>query len=622
MKTALAGHNLLLSGQAGTGKSFVVDGMVSELRRCGRKVVVVCSSGISCSVYGDGVKSLTVHSFYGLQTADMPSNMVIARAASVPRIVARIKDADTIIWDEAGMSSKRIFQLINALHHEIAEEESFSRPFGSKQIIVVGEFLQLRPVPGTFDDGDFMFRCELFQKAISHRFELRTMMRQSLGDTVFINALKELRLGLCSQETEALLTSLNREIAGESVHVYFTKLSVQMHNQEALFNVPGELLSFNAIDEGDVSGISCPADVKLLLKPGVKVMVVWNVSDKVKNGTSANFIAVRDERLEVEIEGHGRLLLKQETWSKRNRAGQVVGSRKQFPIVLFFACTCHKTQGLTLSSAVIHCSKEFVPGLIYVAVSRVRRAEDIQILRFKPSQLLQPPEDVLEVCSHSEEESAGLTCCVFQQLDRRIFNVCDYGEDFGEEDGDAPEVLPVDAYPDGLVSSYFEKDGDDIVVDLATVFVALSENENELNHPPEHFNIVEILEKQRIPEERNAFSVDRNAAIDKLLTSFVPELTMVSGILWSRIYLLMGDHLSTNHEDVVMLRKHLTDVTHQLYVDIIGSAEYRKELCALFQVQELSEAMVSIGSAMCLDIFIFLYTMLLQISHINFILRR
>ena len=211
---------------------------------------------------------------------------------------------------------------------------------------MVGEFLQLRPVPGTFVDGDFIFRCELFQKAISHRFELRTMMRQSLGDTLFINALKKLRLGLCSQETEALLTSLNREIAGESVHVYYTKLSVQMHNQEALFNMPGELLSFNAIDEGDVSRISCPADVKLLLKPGVKVMVVWNVSDKVKNGTSGNFIAVRDERLDVEIEGHGQLLLKRETWYKRNRAGQVVGSRKQFPIVLFFACTCHKTQGL------------------------------------------------------------------------------------------------------------------------------------------------------------------------------------------------------------------------------------------------------------------------------------
>ena len=55
------------------------------------------------------MKSLTVHSFYGLQTADMLSEMVIDRAASVPRIVARIKDVDTINWDEAGMSSKRIF---------------------------------------------------------------------------------------------------------------------------------------------------------------------------------------------------------------------------------------------------------------------------------------------------------------------------------------------------------------------------------------------------------------------------------------------------------------------------------------------------------------------------------
>ena len=71
--------------------------------------MVVCSSGISCSVYGDGVKSLTIHPFYGLLTAIMPSKMVIDRAASVPRIVARIKDVDTINWDEAGMSSKRIF---------------------------------------------------------------------------------------------------------------------------------------------------------------------------------------------------------------------------------------------------------------------------------------------------------------------------------------------------------------------------------------------------------------------------------------------------------------------------------------------------------------------------------
>ena len=103
MRTTEAGHNLLLAGQAGTGKSHVVKGLVQKLQSRGRKVVVVCSSVISSSVYGDGVKSSTVHSHYALQTADMPAELVVARATALPNCVARIKAANTIIWDEAGM---------------------------------------------------------------------------------------------------------------------------------------------------------------------------------------------------------------------------------------------------------------------------------------------------------------------------------------------------------------------------------------------------------------------------------------------------------------------------------------------------------------------------------------
>ena len=82
-----------------------------------------------------------------------------------------------IICDEAGMSSKRLFKIVNGIHHELADEEDRDRPFGSKQVIVVGEFLQLRPVPSTFDDGEFMFRSHLFEKVITHRFELKRMIR-------------------------------------------------------------------------------------------------------------------------------------------------------------------------------------------------------------------------------------------------------------------------------------------------------------------------------------------------------------------------------------------------------------------------------------------------------------
>ena len=120
--------NLFVTGQAGTGKSFLVVSIVKSLRSRGRKVVVVCASGISCSVYGD-LKSCTVHSLYALGTADMPSQMVIMRAASMPHRMQEILAADTIIWDEAGMSSRHILELVNAIHNAVVERENRWKPF-------------------------------------------------------------------------------------------------------------------------------------------------------------------------------------------------------------------------------------------------------------------------------------------------------------------------------------------------------------------------------------------------------------------------------------------------------------------------------------------------------------
>ena len=198
------------------------------------------------------------------------------------------------------------------------------------------------------------------------------------------------------------------------------------------------------------------------------------------------------------------------------------------------------------------CSKEFVSGLIYVAVSQVRRPEDIQIRRFNRAQLLKSPEDPLGVCCDSEEERADLSCCINQQLDSKLFNVCDCGEDFGEEDGNEPEVMPVDVYPDGLVSSYFEKEDDEVIVDLGTVFFALDTSESEFSCPPEHFDIVQLLTDQRVPEERNQFCSEKNAAIDDILSSSIPQLKLVSRILWLRIFQLMGNCLANTDEEIVI----------------------------------------------------------------------
>ena len=146
VSVASRGHNLLITGQAGTGKSTVVEEIISNLNAVGLKVAVVCSSGIACTVYEPG-KASTMHSHYGLGVADLPWKQLVERSTNNSVVVTRVSESDVLIWDEASMSSQRMLEIVNAIHHRLSENGDKTKPFGGKQIILVGEFLQLRPVP-------------------------------------------------------------------------------------------------------------------------------------------------------------------------------------------------------------------------------------------------------------------------------------------------------------------------------------------------------------------------------------------------------------------------------------------------------------------------------------------
>ena len=53
----------------------------------------------------------------------------------------------------------------------------------------------------------------------------------------------------------------------------------------------------------------------------------------------------------------------------------------QFPLILCFATTIHKVQGLTLTSATMHLGKQlFTSGMAYVALSRLTSPDGLRIL--------------------------------------------------------------------------------------------------------------------------------------------------------------------------------------------------------------------------------------------------
>ena len=74
---AKSGHNLLVTGQAGTGKSRVVNAVSDDCQQLDLRVSVICSSGIACLVYDPGVAS-TVLSLYGLGAADLPAELLMS----------------------------------------------------------------------------------------------------------------------------------------------------------------------------------------------------------------------------------------------------------------------------------------------------------------------------------------------------------------------------------------------------------------------------------------------------------------------------------------------------------------------------------------------------------------
>ena len=63
--------------------------------------------------------------------------------------------------------------------------------------------------------------------------------------------------------------------------------------------------------------------------------------------------------------------------------------RKQYPLILAYAVTIHKCQGLSLDCAIVDLSdKVFSAGMAYVALSRVRSLSGLHLIEFHSKSLM------------------------------------------------------------------------------------------------------------------------------------------------------------------------------------------------------------------------------------------
>ena len=150
------------------------------------------------------------------------------------------------------MPSCRFLELVNMIHHLISDN-NFA--FGGIQVILVGDFWQLKPVPSVFDEDKAMYESKIFDEAFQHRIELTNILKQS--DMRFKNCLDMMRVSEC--EGEEYAQSLDREITteegNEPTHIYFRNVHVEFHNWTVLASLPGRLINFQSVDTGNLSGL-------------------------------------------------------------------------------------------------------------------------------------------------------------------------------------------------------------------------------------------------------------------------------------------------------------------------------------------------------------------------------
>jgi hypothetical protein len=367
---------------------------------------------VSCEPYNGVAK--TIHSQYGLKTCELPAPLLIEGALGRKNIVDDITDMDVLIWDEISMSSQRIFELVNILHHMISKN---ALPFGGIQVILVGDFWQLKPIRTLLDRGSPVFHSKLFNEAFPHRVELKEVKRQHESEIRLKKALDDVRAGGCDEDTE---TYLNREPCCDSndlVHIYFRKLPVEVHNIDVLSSLPGDFLILESTDTGCAQYLEHTISKVLTLKEGCNVMLLYNINKHLRNGYRGKFIGLEskepgeDQRLLVNFPTIGTVAIERRTWYKHDKSGVVKASRTQFPLTPCYAMTVHKAQSLTLDAAVVHCSLEFVSGQTYVALSRVREEASLQVIGFQRKFLLPVPTELLSLSVSQRDTDPTFHCC-------------------------------------------------------------------------------------------------------------------------------------------------------------------------------------------------------------------
>jgi len=414
-KTLISGKNVLLTGQAGTGKTYLLNRFINHLKKNKIKAGLTASTGIAAT----HINGQTIHSWAGFGIKERLTKENLYHIANDIDKSAKIRDAKVLIIDEVSMLHNYQLDMVDQIARAVRENNS---PFGGLQIILCGDFHQLPPVSKGFEHqkGGFITSSRVWDQMDLTVCYLTKQYRQA--DQKLLEILNQIRSNIVSDESkELLLDRINAKFENgiESTKIYTHNMAADAYNIDKLSKIDKKSFIFSMKSGGNSKMVrtlkkDCLAPEKLELKKDAVVMFIRNNKAKgYVNGTTGKVVGFSDDNFPiVEIfKNKKKIVAEPEKWSIDENF-QAIAWISQIPLRLAWAITVHKSQGMTLDYAEIDLSRSFTYSLGYVALSRVKSLAGISLKGFNEL-ALKVSEEAIEIdkmlrsVAFTEEDSSS-----------------------------------------------------------------------------------------------------------------------------------------------------------------------------------------------------------------------